>query len=437
MITEQQIDALYNIYRAHPRVVTDSRGVVPGSLFIALKGASFDGNRFAGAALDAGAVCAVIDDADVADEYAASHPGADISSLFFPVDDSLEALQVLAARHRRTLGIPILAITGTNGKTTTKELIAAVMSRKYNVYATQGNLNNHIGVPLTLLAMTEETEFGVVEMGASAQGEIALLAGIAAPGLGLITNIGRAHLEGFGGEEGVRNGKGELYDYLAATGGTAIVRRDDPVLAEMASERSGLKVEYYDLHSANGIDSHLAGDYNRANIAAAAAVGRLFGISNDDIKAAIHDYVPSNNRSQFIDTGQNTVLADCYNANPSSMAAAIENFAAKNDRAKGEGAMKKTVILGDMMELGPWAEAEHEKIAALALSGGFDLTVLTGANFSAAVRRLTGGNKPERVVVLPDTEALKAYLDVATIRDNIILVKGSRSMKLEEVIGLL
>ncbi len=453
MTTGKCLEELYNIYKEHPRIATDSRSAGAGMLFFALKGASFDGNKFAGAALDAGAALAVIDDESVMAEYAASHPGANVSLLFFPTDNVLETLQALAAHHRRTLGIPILAITGTNGKTTTKELVTAVTAKKYNVYSTRGNLNNHIGVPLTLLSMTKETQFGVVEMGASARGEIGLLSRIAAPDFGLVTNIGRAHLEGFGGEEGVRAGKGELYDYLNATGGMAIVRSDDPVLAEMASERHGMKIEDYDLHYADGIASRLAGDYNRANIAAAVAVGRMLGITDEDIKEAIYNYEPDNNRSQLIDTGRNVVLADCYNANPSSMAAAIENFAsAKHMAGKQEkhgAVLQKTAILGDMMELGEWSAAEHEKIAAMALASGIGHIIFVGANFSEAVRRLIGGESLQtqfvlethrvhgmlHVETLPDTGKLKEYLSTATLRNNLILLKGSRSMRLEEAIG--
>jgi UDP-N-acetylmuramoyl-tripeptide--D-alanyl-D-alanine ligase len=302
--------------------------------------------------------------------------------------------------------------------------------------------------------MTEETEFGVVEMGASAQGEIELLAGIAAPDFGLITNIGRAHLEGFGGEEGVRKGKGELYDYLASAGGTAIVRSDDPVLAEMASQRNGLKINYYDIHYADGAESRLAGDYNRANIAAAVAAGRMFGIPDEAIKEAVRDYEPGNNRSQLIDTGRNVVLADCYNANPSSMAAAIGNFAsgsaadffqgagpapgiAAAGQDRNAGILKKTAILGDMMELGRWSAPEHEKIAELALGSNFDNIIFVGVNFMRAVKRLAGANVPPHVKTLSDTGELKEYLSGAALSNNIILLKGSRSMKLEEAAGLL
>jgi UDP-N-acetylmuramoyl-tripeptide--D-alanyl-D-alanine ligase len=431
------IESLYNIYKVCSGITTDSRNVGVGALFFALRGDSFDGNRFAAAALDKGAACAVVDDERVAVEYAATHPEADISKLFFLTDNVLETLQALAAHHRRTLGIPILAITGTNGKTTTKELVTAVLSRKYNVYSTRGNLNNHIGVPLTLLAMTEETRFGVVEMGASAQGEIKLLCDIAMPDYGLITNIGRAHLEGFGGEEGVRKGKGELYDCLAATGGKAVVRRDDAVLTAMAEQRPELNVEWYDINCAEGMDSRLAGDYNRANVAAAVAVGQLFGIPDTDIKEAIRDYEPTNNRSQIINTGRNVVLADCYNANPSSMAAAIANFA--GGEVNADYAVRyRTAILGDMMELGEWSAEEHKRIAKLVIAGGLNRVIFTGANFADAVRGLYGTeNIPIYIKLLPDTARLKEYLGELRLRDNIILIKGSRSMKLEEAIGLL
>ncbi len=274
------------------------------------------------------------------------------------VPDTLAALQQLAREHRRALGIPILALTGSNGKTTTKELVHRVLSERFRTSATQGNLNNHIGVPLTLLAMTRDTEFGVVEMGASACGEIALLCSIAEPNYGLITNIGRAHLDGFGGPEGVRRGKGELYDFLAANGGRAFVCRDDDVLTPMAAERDPLAAEYYPATLAEGMRHRLEGEYNRFNIAAAVAVGRYFDIDEERIRHAVAGYVPDNHRSQRIETPHNTVLADCYNANPSSMRAAIGHF-----RTESAGThTQKALILGDMLELGDWAQAEHEAI---------------------------------------------------------------------------
>ena len=255
---------LYDIFREHPHISTDTRNIGADSIFFALRGATFDGNRFAAEALDKGAAYAVVDD-----------PAAVTDERMVLVGDTLGALQELAREHRRRLAIPILAISGSNGKTTTKELVSRVLAERFEVYATRGNLNNHIGVPLTLLAMTRDTQFGVVEMGASACGEIALLASIAEPNYGILTNIGRAHLEGFGGPEGVRRGKGELFDYLAANGGRAFVPREDEMLTNMAAERDGLAAEYYSITLAEDLENHLEGHYNRFNIAAAVAVANL------------------------------------------------------------------------------------------------------------------------------------------------------------------
>ncbi len=297
--------ALYDLFCRHPRIATDTRRIEPGSLFFALRGATFDGNKFAAEALAKGAAYAVVDD-----------PAAAADERIVLVDNVLEALQELAREHRRALGIPILAVAGSNGKTTTKELVSRVLAEGFEVCATQGNLNNHIGVPLTLLSMTREVQFGVVEMGASACGEIARLAAIAEPNYGILTNIGRSHLEGFGGPEGIRRGKGELYDFLAAHGGRVFVREEDPVLTEMVAERSGLACEPYSERLADGIESRLAGDYNRYNIAAAVAIGRYFDIDEERMRHAIASYTPDNNRSQRLETARNTLVVDCYNANP-------------------------------------------------------------------------------------------------------------------------
>ena len=265
------MSSLYELYLRHPRISTDSRRIEPDSVFFALRGASFDGNRFAADALEKGAAYAVVDDPSL------PNTRPDKADRLIVVDDALQTLQALAREHRRELGLPILAITGSNGKTTTKELVSRVLAEKYEVYATRGNLNNHIGVPLTLLAMTRDVEFGIVEMGASACGEIALLCSIAEPNYGIVTNIGRAHLEGFGGPEGVRRGKGELYDWLARTGGRVFVPANDPVLMSMAAERETLAAECYPTTLADGVEHHLEGDYNRFNVAAAVAVGRVLG----------------------------------------------------------------------------------------------------------------------------------------------------------------
>ena len=398
---------LYDIFREHPHISTDTRNIGADSIFFALRGATFDGNRFAAEALDKGAAYAVVDD-----------PAAVTDERMVLVGDTLGALQELAREHRRRLAIPILAISGSNGKTTTKELVSRVLAERFEVYATRGNLNNHIGVPLTLLAMTRDTQFGVVEMGASACGEIALLASIAEPNYGILTNIGRAHLEGFGGPEGVRRGKGELYDYLAAHGGTAFVPEADPTLGEMAAERPALKSVRCPLDGADGIESHLEGAYNRANIAAAAAVGRYFGVPEERIRAAIAGYRPDNNRSQRVVTGRNTLIVDCYNANPSSMRASVENFLGE----PLDGRTQRIFILGDMLELGAWSEEEHRAIAALAAGDPAARLMLVGGEFA---RACAGSEVARRAEFYPSRTELAAELE-ARVRAHLMEVQNSR-----------
>ena len=410
--------SLYELFREHPHVSTDSRRIEPGSIFFALRGASFDGNRFAADALAKGAVCAVVDDPEVA--------ATDLR--MYLVEDVLQALQELAREHRRALGIPIVGLSGSNGKTTTKELISRVLGERYRVYATQGNLNNHIGVPLTLLAMTDEVQIGVVEMGASACGEIAQLAAIAEPDYGLLTNIGRCHLEGFGGPDGVRRGKGELYDFLQDTGGWAFVRAEDAVLCEMADERPRMHSEHYLTALADGIESRLEGDYNRFNIAAAVAVGRRFGVPEESIRQAIAGYVPDNNRSQRVETERNTLIVDCYNANPSSMRASIENFR-KIDLGNRAN---KVLVLGDMLELGDWSQQEHAEIIRLALEVPDASIYLVGSEFAKAAA--AQGSLPERLSCHPDREALAAQLTAAPVEHALVLIKGSRGIGLEQLI---
>ena len=412
------IQQLYRLFEEHPHVTTDSRQAAPDSIFFALRGANFDGNRFAAAALEQGAAAAVVDDRQTYE----SHP--ELRERMFLCDNVLSALQELAREHRRRLNIPIVAIVGSNGKTTTKELTAAVLARKYRIHATVGNLNNHIGVPLTLLSMTRDTELGVVEMGASACGEIALLASIAAPDYGIITNIGLSHLEGFGGTEGIRRGKGELYDWLAAHGGRAFIRREDETLASMAAERPSMEAEFYPTSLADGIRSRLAGDYNRYNIAAAVAIGRRFGVPEEDIRAAIAEYEPSNNRSQLVKTERNTLIVDCYNANPSSMEAAIRNFAAEPTGERRQ----RVMILGDMLELGEWSAEQHRAIASLAAQSGAEV-LLCGANFAAV------GESPLRVFA--NRSELEEYLKINQISDSLVLIKGSRGIGLEHIIPML
>ena len=413
------ISDLYDLFRRHPRISTDTRRIEPGSIFFALRGASFDGNRFVREALDRGAAYAVADDPSAAD-----------GGRVLLVGDTLRALQALAREHRRALGIPILAVAGSNGKTTTKELVSRVLSERFDLHATRGNLNNHIGVPLTLLAMTAETEFGVVEMGASACGEIALLASIAEPNYGLLTNIGRCHLEGFGGPEGVRRGKGELFDFLAANGGRAFVRAEDEVLRAMAEERPTLAAEYYPTALADGAESRLEGDYNRFNIAAAVAVGRYFDIPDERIRHAIAGYVPDNNRSQRIETVRNTLIVDCYNANPTSMRASVSDFLARplGDRAR------RVLILGDMLELGAWSLDEHAAVVRLAAGGPPAGLLRVGGEFARACA--ASGGAPDNATLYASRAELAERLARCPVDNALVLVKGSHGIGLEKVVEL-
>ena len=409
---------LYDLFLKHPRISTDTRKIEPDSIFFALRGANFDGNRFVAEALEKGAAFAVSDDAGAA--------AADERILY--AGDTLQALQELAREHRRALGIPILAISGSSGKTTTKELVSRVLGERFAVCATRGNLNNHIGVPLTLLSMTRDTEFGVVEMGASACGELALLTSVAEPGYGILTNIGRAHLAGFGGPEGIRRGKGELFDYLAANGGRAFVPSDDRVLTEMAAERDSLAAEYYPVSLADGMENHLEGAYNRYNIAAAVAVGRYFGIPDERIRHAIASYVPDNNRSQRIGTSRNTLVADCYNANPSSMRASVGNFLAE----PLEERQRRVLILGDMLELGEWSAHEHTEIIRQAAQSPDAELLLVGSEFTQACASLP--EKPARTTLCPTREELLSRLRLSPVENALVLLKGSRGIGLEKAI---
>lgn len=411
--------ALYELYLKHPSISTDTRRIAPDSLFFALRGASFDGNRFAADALAKGAVAAIVDDPSVA-----------VDERYIVVEDTLRALQELAHEHRTALGIPILAIAGSNGKTTTKELISRVLAEKFRIYATRGNLNNHIGVPLTLLAMTSETEFGIVEMGASACGEIARLCEIADPDFGILTNVGRAHLEGFGGEEGVRRGKGELYDYLAQYEGIAFLREEDEILCSMAEERTTLQAEYYSEREAEGIEHHLEGIYNRYNVAAAAAIGRYFCIEEEATRRAIGSYLPDNNRSQREERATNTLIIDCYNANPSSMQASIENFLAEPLGERKE----RVLVLGDMRELGRWSEEEHLRIIRLAECDTTARVIFVGEEFGKAISSMQDDVKRAHYATC---EALYQTLQEQRLTDSLILIKASRGIGLERIIELL
>ncbi len=411
---------LYNIFEQCSGVTTDSRKVGNGELFFALRGDNFDGNRFAIQALKDGAAYAVVDSPEVAAE------AGKLSDRVILVENSLRALQALAAEHRSSLALPIIGIVGSNGKTTTKELVRAVLAEKFEVFATQGNLNNHIGVPLTLLSMTRDTEFGIVEMGASAQKEIKLLCSISQPNYGIITNIGNAHLEGFGGKEGIRKGKGELFDYLESSGGRAFIPMEDVVLCDMAVERENMEAEYYSRSVADGYKSNLSGDYNRYNIAAAVTVGRYFDIDAERIAAAIENYVPTNNRSQEVVTERNNrLIIDCYNANPSSMEVAIANIASKRSE-------RNLLILGDMLELGEWSADEHCRILQLATEVENAELLLVGKEFLRAAHTLGID-----ATCCKDSAEAAEWLALSKISDTTTLLKGSRGIALEKLIDKL
>ena len=369
-------------------VTTDSRKVTSGAVFVALKGEHFDGNAFVEQAREAGA------------EYIISG------------ENAMAELQDLARAWRRELGLPILGITGTNGKTTTKELCAAVLKTKYNLYYTQGNLNNQLGVPLTLLSITRAHEMAIVEMGASHPGDIKELVDIAEPDCGLITNVGKAHLQGFGSFEGVQRTKAELYDYLRAHGGYCFRNMDNPYLAKMAGDLK--TVPYTTGTMPEG--THLVGAYNAENVSAAICVGKHFGIREEDALAAIRAYIPSNNRSQLMQTEKNTVVVDAYNANPTSMTAAINSF-------KGN-----CYILGAMRELGDYSHLEHQNIVNMLLERKADKVLLVGEEY-----KQTTAPYP----VFDNVEALCEHLQNEPLSGYTILLKGSRSNQLEKVIPLL
>ena len=391
-------------------------------MFFALHGASFDGNDYAIQSLEKGASVAVIDRADILE----ANPN--YAEDLILVEDTLEALQALAREHRRELAMPIIAIAGSNGKTTTKELVSRVLAERFEVTTTKGNLNNHIGVPLTLLSMTNETEFGVVEMGASAQHEIELLCSIAEPNYGILTNIGLSHLEGFGGVEGIRKGKGELFDYLDENGGRAFVPQEDATLCDMVVEREDLAAEYYSRTIAEGFESNLTGDYNRYNIAAAVAVGRYFDIADERIAEAILSFKPDNNRSQAVKTERNSLVVDCYNANPSSMEVALDNIATME-------AESKVLILGDMLELGEWSAEAHQNILRKADKVASRI-ILVGKEFAAA-HAVVEDELESSYTLYPTTAEALVALDKKPISGALILLKGSRGIALEKLINTL
>jgi UDP-N-acetylmuramoyl-tripeptide--D-alanyl-D-alanine ligase len=424
------IAELYAFYQQHPAVQTDTRKLRPNDIFFALKGPNFNGNAYAAAALEAGASLAVVDE-----EAYYTQPGK-----MMLVKDALYALQELALWHRRQLNIPVLAITGSNGKTTTKELVSTVLASTYKTVATAGNLNNHIGVPLTLLSIPATAQIAVVEMGANHQHEIEAYCRIALPTHGIITNIGKAHLEGFGGEEGVRKAKGELYDYLRDHDGSVFVCNQYPYLLEMSkgimevitygekeadftgrplAESAFLGVQVTSDEEIGTLQTRLTGAYNFPNVMAAVAVGLYFNVPPANIRAAIEGYVPSNNRSQVIQQGSNTVIMDAYNANPSSMKAAIENFI-------GINAPKKVLMLGAMMELGVDSVKEHQALADMLQRTHWHAVVLVGGDFSKI-------NHP--YLYLDNAAEAANWLRQQQFTDTYILVKGSRSIGMEKVLG--
>ena len=383
------------------RVSTDTRNLPTGCVFFALHGERFDGNKFAKQALEQGASLAVIDNP----EYA--HPEGTML-----VDDTLLALQDLARAWRRELGLPIIGITGTNGKTTTKELLAAVLSTKYNLHYTQGNLNNQIGVPLTLLQISRAHEMAIVEMGASHPGDIKELVDIAEPNCGLITNVGRAHLEGFGSFEGVQQTKKELYDYLRDHQGFIFRNTDNPYLAQMAGDLK--TVAYTTGKMPDG--THLVGEYNAENVSAAICVGEHFGISREQALKAIRQYVPTNNRSQKVQTGNNQLIVDAYNANPTSMQAAINAF------------IGDTYILGAMRELGEYSHLEHQNIVNMLAERKANVVFLVGEEYMQ-----TTSPYP----VFENVEQLHTYLEDHALKGRNILLKGSRSTQMEKLLDIL
>ena len=429
------VEEIYSRFKECTGVTTDSRKCGPGLMFFALKGERFDGNEFVRGALEQGCPYAVMDNAGLYD-------AAD--SRMILVDSVLDTLQKVAAHHRRELGTPVIGITGTNGKTTTKELTNAVMSAAYNVFCTQGNLNNSIGVPLTVLGLKSEHRYAIVEMGASHPGDIKELVEVSQPDYGLITNVGKAHLLGFGSFEGVKRTKGELYDWLREHNGTAFVNRDNVHLQQMCAGlplieygkpgQEGLLVEGEVLECnpfvkfrwrSKGGDWHivqtsLIGAYNVDNALAAITIGLRFGVSEDKASAAVAGYVPQNNRSQLTETGRNHLVVDAYNANPTSMAAAIENFSMMK-------ADNKMLILGDMRELGEVSEAEHRNIVELLKEKGFTKVWLVVSEFAKVAQE-------SEFRLFADVEAVNDALRIEPLNGYSILIKGSNSIGLTKTI---
>lgn len=422
---------LYDLFIHNPQITTDSRNCPKGSIFFALKGDKFDGNQYAGKALASDCVYAVID-----------NPDYYIGERTILVDNVLKTLQQLAHHHRKVLGLPIIGITGTNGKTTTKELLAAVLSTKFNLLYTEGNFNNHIGVPLTLLRLTHDHEMAVIEMGASHPGDIKELVDIVHPNYGIITNVGRAHLEGFGSFEGVIRTKGELYDYIRRSKGKIFIKKENEYLQSIAKGIEQITYGNGDDAFASGqvvscdpflvfnwkqqgklhtVETHIIGSYNLDNVLAAVAVGRFFKIPAERISRAIAAYEPTNNRSQFKKTDNNELIIDAYNANPSSMKVALDNFITMP-------VQPKAIILGDMRELGPTSDELHAEVVAQIKKGQFDKVFLCGEHFSKVGKEFSPFATTEAMVEELRKQPLKGYH---------ILIKGSHSMGLEKLADIL
>lgn len=432
--TNMKTDQLYELYKESTGIATDSRTVSKGQLFFALWGENYNGNKFAAEALEKGAICAVIDD-----------PLFETENTIL-VDDCLNELQALATHHRKEMKVPVLAITGTNGKTTTKELIAAIVSKKKKVHYTRGNLNNHIGVPLTILSAPEDTQMMIIELGANHIGEIRTLCLIARPDFGIITNIGTAHIEGFGSFEGVVKAKTELYEYLRKVNGVALYNDTNPLLTEKIFKNVNRAVPFSDptgielgieqvpsainieikatyQHHTYNIKTNLFGSYNIENLKAAIATGLFFDVDIKDIVDAVENYQPANNRSQVTKTKNNTLICDAYNANPTSMHLALKAF---SELAEDN----KMVILGDMFELGEKSEEEHKKILEEVLAYKFTQSILVGPVFERVSAK-------SGIKSFLEKGKLIEYLKNEPVKGKTVLIKGSRGMGLEKIFDLL
>ena len=431
-----QIQSIYQHYLSNPVICTDTRNISAGCLFFALKGEHFDANTFAETALNQGAAFVIIDN----EAYR-------INESCILVEDVLTTLQELARYHRTLLDIPVIGLTGSNGKTTTKELIHAVLAEKYRTFATKGNLNNHIGVPLSILSITRDIEIAVIEMGANHQKEIEFLCSIAQPTHGMITNIGMAHLDGFGGFEGVKKGKAELFTYLKNTSGISFINRDNTHIVEMCKVAGLTNLIYYGTKGENlitgqllksdplielrwenkegayQVKANLTGAYNFENILAAITIASFFDLSPEQINKGLSGYFPNNNRSQLTNTATNTVICDFYNANPSSMTAALNNISILE-------AEHKVAIIGDMFELGPETEKQHHEIAALAEKSGLNSILLIGKHFYALKDQYQG-------LFFQTPKDAAVWLEKHPIKDSLILLKGSRGMALEQLLPIL